>query len=75
MDNFLTQFNAISPIDWFAMIAGIVGVYLSIKERILAWPLFISMLCRLRLYKLTRQLLRLWGHECYFRVCGCLWLA
>jgi nicotinamide mononucleotide transporter len=23
------------------MIAGIVGVYLSIKERILAWPLFI----------------------------------
>ena len=41
MDNFLTQFNAISPIDWFAMIAGIVGVYLSIKERILAWPLFI----------------------------------
>lgn len=41
MDNFLTQFSAISPIDWFAMIAGIVGVYLSIKERILAWPLFI----------------------------------
>jgi len=41
MDNFLTQFTRISFIDWLAMIAGIAGVYLSIKERILAWPLFI----------------------------------
>ena len=41
MDNFLTQLSAISPIDWFAMLTGIAGVYLSIKEKILAWPLFI----------------------------------
>ena len=41
MDHLLTQLSAISPIDWFAMITGIVGVYLSIKERILAWPFFI----------------------------------
>ena len=40
MDHLLTQLSAISPIDWFAMITGIVGVYLSIKERILAWPFF-----------------------------------
>ena len=41
MDHLLTQLSAISPIDWFAMITGIAGVYLSIKERILAWPFFI----------------------------------
>jgi nicotinamide mononucleotide transporter len=41
MNNFLTQLSAISLIDWFAMGTGIFGVYLSIKERILAWPLFI----------------------------------
>ena len=41
MDNFLTQLSSLSLIDWFAMLTGIVGVYLSIKEKILAWPLFI----------------------------------
>lgn len=41
MDAFLTQLSDISPIDWLAMVTGIVGVYLSIKEKILAWPLFI----------------------------------
>ena len=41
MGHLLTQLSAINPIDWFAMITGMVGVYLSIKERILAWPLFI----------------------------------
>ena len=41
MDNFLTQVSSISIIDWFAMLTGILGVYLSIKEKILAWPLFI----------------------------------
>lgn len=41
MDAFLTQLGDISPIDWLAMVTGIVGVYLSIKENILAWPLFI----------------------------------
>lgn len=30
-----------NPIDWFAMLAGICGVWLSIKEKVLAWPLFI----------------------------------
>ncbi len=44
MDSFLTQFNAISPIDWFewlGMATGITGVWLSIKVRIGAWPFFI----------------------------------
>lgn len=41
MDNFLTQLSEISLIDWFSMVTGIVAVYLSIKEKILAWPLFI----------------------------------
>ncbi|MEN8661216.1 MAG: nicotinamide riboside transporter PnuC [Lentimonas sp.] len=39
-DNFLEQLGQIS-IDWFAMVTGIVGVWLSIKEKLLAWPLFI----------------------------------
>ncbi len=41
MDPLLSQLGAISPIDWFAMVTGITGVYLSIKEKIFAWPLFI----------------------------------
>jgi len=41
MDPLLSQLGAISPIDWFAMVTGITGVYLSIKEKIVAWPLFI----------------------------------
>ncbi|MEC8614116.1 MAG: nicotinamide mononucleotide transporter, partial [Verrucomicrobiota bacterium] len=41
MNSFLTQLSSISIIDWFAMLTGILGVYLSIKEKILAWPLFI----------------------------------
>lgn len=41
LDNFLEQLQQISLIDWFAMATGIVGVWLSIKEKILAWPLFI----------------------------------
>ncbi|MGZ0656725.1 nicotinamide riboside transporter PnuC [Coraliomargarita sp. W4R53] len=41
MDVFLSQLSGISPIDWFAMLTGIAGVYLSIKEKTLAWPLFI----------------------------------
>ena len=41
MGHLLTQLSAITIIDWFAMLTGIVGVYLSIKEKILAWPLFI----------------------------------
>lgn len=41
MDGFLSQISAISPIDWFAMLAGIIGVYLSVKEKTLAWLFFI----------------------------------
>ena len=41
MDDFLSQLRAISAIDWFGMLTGIAGVYLSIKEKTLAWPLFI----------------------------------
>ncbi len=41
MDTLWLQLKAISPIDWFAMLTGIVGVWLSIKEKIAAWPLFI----------------------------------
>lgn len=41
MDEILAQLKDIGPVDWIAMVTGIVGVYLSIKEKILAWPLFI----------------------------------
>ncbi len=41
MDTLWTQLSEISLIDWFAMVTGIVGVWLSIKEKVLAWPLFI----------------------------------
>ena len=34
MGHLLTQLSAITLIDWFAMLTGIVGVYLSIKEKI-----------------------------------------
>lgn len=42
LDNLFSQLKAISVIDWFAMGAGIIGVWLSIKEKILAWPLFVA---------------------------------
>lgn len=42
MEDFFIQLRAISPVDWFAMATGILGVYLSIKEKVFAWPLFIS---------------------------------
>ncbi|MBT62751.1 MAG: hypothetical protein CML13_06015 [Puniceicoccaceae bacterium] len=41
MDDFVAQLGAISLIDWFAMLTGIVGVYLSVKEKTLAWLFFI----------------------------------
>ena len=41
LDSLLTQFAAIDLIDWLAMFAGIIGVYLSIKERLSAWPVLI----------------------------------
>ena len=40
-DTLWAQFLSTSPIDWVAMFAGIIGVLLSIKERVSAWPFFI----------------------------------
>ncbi|HAV14172.1 MAG TPA: hypothetical protein DCX06_11875 [Opitutae bacterium] len=40
-DTFIEQLTQISLIDWFAMVTGIVGVWLSIQEKVAAWPLFI----------------------------------
>lgn len=37
----LKQLAVIEPIDWVGMFSGIVGVSLSIRERISAWPCFI----------------------------------
>lgn len=41
-DTLYTQLAATSWVDWLGMAAGITGVYLSIKEKIAAWPLFIT---------------------------------
>lgn len=41
IDSLLAQIATIELIDWLAMCAGIIGVYLSIKERPSAWLLFI----------------------------------
>lgn len=41
LDTFLEQLRQISLVDWFAMVTGIAGVWLSIKEKIGAWPFFI----------------------------------
>ena len=41
MDTIFSQIAATPLIEWVATAAGLVGVYLSIKERILAWPFFI----------------------------------
>ena len=41
MTAFIEELQAISAVDWLGMLTGIVGVYLSIKEKILAWPIFI----------------------------------
>jgi len=38
----LTQFAQTSWVEWLGMVAGISGVWLSIKEKIAAWPLFIT---------------------------------
>ena len=42
MEHFFDQLAATPPVEWVGMVAGIVGVWLSIKEKILAWPLFIT---------------------------------
>ncbi len=40
-DSLFKQFAAVAPIDWVGMFSGIIGVLLSIKERLSAWPCFI----------------------------------
>ncbi len=42
LDQLLNQLAATSWVEWLGMLAGITGVWLSIKENILAWPLFIT---------------------------------
>ncbi|MFP4156937.1 MAG: nicotinamide riboside transporter PnuC [Opitutales bacterium] len=42
LDQLLTQLAATSWVEWLGMTAGILGVWLSIKEKIAAWPLFIT---------------------------------
>ena len=39
------QIAEVNPISWFAMVTGIIGVTLSIKERASAWPFFILCYC------------------------------
>ena len=41
LETLWTQLVATHPIDWLAMPAGVSGVWLSIQERISAWPCFI----------------------------------
>lgn len=41
LDQFLNQIAATSWVEWLGMATGMVGVWLSIKEKIAAWPLFI----------------------------------
>lgn len=45
LDLFLKQLAATSWVEWLGMIAGIAGVWQSIKERQMAWPLFIICYC------------------------------
>jgi nicotinamide mononucleotide transporter len=35
------QLKWVSPVEWIGMVTGITGVYLSIKEKLWAWPFFI----------------------------------
>lgn len=41
-DQFITQLSETTWVEWLGMAAGIIGVWLSIKEKIAAWPLFIT---------------------------------
>ena len=41
LEELLKQLAATSPVEWLGMTTGIAGVWLSIKEKIWAWPLFI----------------------------------
>ncbi|NBB80104.1 MAG: hypothetical protein GVY36_11780 [Verrucomicrobia bacterium] len=51
MSTLLEQLGATTALQWIAMAAGILGVWLSIKEKVAAWPLFILCYgCYLYLY-------------------------
>ncbi len=41
LETLCEQFAALNWVQWLGFITGVTGVYLSIKERLLAWPLFI----------------------------------
>ncbi len=41
MEAFITQIQQISLVEWLGTAAGLIGVTLSIKEKVLAWPFFI----------------------------------
>jgi nicotinamide mononucleotide transporter len=36
-----SELASVQPAEWLGMLTGVTGVYLSIKEKLLAWPLFI----------------------------------
>lgn len=42
LEQFITQLSETTWVEWLGMAAGILGVWLSIKEKIAAWPLFIT---------------------------------
>lgn len=41
MDTLIDQIQQTSLVEWLGTATGLIGVYLSIKEKVLAWPFFI----------------------------------
>lgn len=41
MEAIITQIQQTPLVEWIGAAAGLIGVYLSIKEKVLAWPFFI----------------------------------
>lgn len=41
MEAIITQIQQTSMVEWLGTAAGLIGVYLSIKEKVLAWPFFL----------------------------------
>lgn len=41
MESFIDQIQQTSLVEWLGTATGLLGVYLSIKEKVLAWPLYI----------------------------------
>ena len=41
LQDIASQLATVAPAEWLGMLTGVSGVYLSIKEKLLAWPLFI----------------------------------